>query len=100
MDKELAKETLLLGIAVGGMLDSQLKKIQQECDAEEFSLYAKRFAQVMGYLLTEIKMPIFNDHPELKPEYLDGGTLKVKGNKYDMSLSEANGAKFSVTNDD
>ena len=95
MKKDLAEETVLFGIAMSGAFNTHLKKNQKECPPEESKLYVRRFGQVMGRILTEIEMPIFEEYPDLKPDYL-GGPYKLGGNRLEITWSKNADGSFNV----
>ena len=72
MEKDLAEETSLLALKVSSTLDNHLRKLHETCDKEDFEKMRKGIGFVMGYLYTDVMEPLWNMHPELRPEEMDG----------------------------
>lgn len=76
MNKTVAEETSLLLRKASAELNAQLARLRDQCSEEEFRRYRRSFGYVLGYMLTEILNPLYDEHPELKPEQL-GGTYRM-----------------------
>ena len=72
MDKKLAEETSLLAMKVSSTLDKQLKIIMDNSSKDDFEKMRKGVSLVMGYLYTDIMEPLWHEHPDLRPEEMDG----------------------------
>lgn len=82
MKKELAEETSLLALKMSSTLNKHLIKIQNNCGKEDFDKMRKGIGYVMGYLYTDVMEPLWEMHPDLKPEDMDG-TYKVPPETYE-----------------
>lgn len=67
---ELAKELLEILDDCSNRINESIRIVQQKGAAQEFASYRKAAGFVMGYIYTEVVMPIYKDHPELEPEEL------------------------------
>lgn len=60
--------------ALAALYDASLKMnltlvlIQEECSDEEFRRYRRGTGRAMGYLYTDVILPILKEHPDLEPE--------------------------------
>jgi hypothetical protein len=72
MDKRLAERTNVLMLRVTADLDAHLSEMKAQCSEEEFARIRRGFGYVPGYMLTDIMMPIYSEHPDLKPKHLGG----------------------------
>ena len=70
MKKENAIVLSELMLEYGGKLNDTLAQIEPNCKKEEFEVYRKAIAKIMGYMLIEVMNPIYEQFPELKPENL------------------------------
>ena len=71
MNKAVAQEVLHIVLKYSSELDSKLEKISTQCPKEDFVFYRKGIGLVMGYTLTDIMNPIFDEFPDLKPDGLE-----------------------------
>jgi len=71
MDKRLAEETSALMLDVTARLDAQLFKIKEQCSEAEFLRFRRGFGYVLGCILTETMIPIYGEHPDLRPPHLE-----------------------------
>lgn len=72
MDKELTEETSLLVMRVSSTLDKHLRKIMENSSKEDFEKMRSSIGFAMGYLYTDVLEPLWHQHPELRPEDMDG----------------------------
>jgi hypothetical protein len=70
MRQDIASQAVDLMLEYGRKLDELLILIQRNCSDEEFKRYRKAIGYIMGYMLTAVMNPIFEEHPELRPEEL------------------------------
>lgn len=71
MEYKIAKKVIDKMVESAQGFDELLLEIKDNCPTEEFILYQKGLAQVMGYMLLDIINPIVKEHPDLKPPGLD-----------------------------
>jgi hypothetical protein len=69
-DIVLAKEINQLMRDCSAKLDQSIASVQDQCSLEEFEAYRLSAGRVMGYIFTDISIPLYEMHPELKPEGL------------------------------
>ncbi len=72
MKKDIAEETSLISLRVSAKLNSQLRKIQENCSSKDFDKMRKGVGLVIGYLYADAMEPIWKEHEDLRP--------KTKGN--------------------
>ena len=70
MKKENAILLSELMLEYGTKLNGALVQIEPNCNKEEFEIYRKAIAKIMGYMLIEVMNPIYEKFPELKPDNL------------------------------
>ena len=71
MEIEVAKKVIDKMVESAREFDDLLFEIQEKSSIEEFKIYQKAFAKVMGFMLLDIMNPILKEHPDLKPPELD-----------------------------
>lgn len=71
MRKDVAENINQLMIEYGAKLDSSVRLVMDTSSVEEFEAYRTAIAQILGTMLVDIMMPIYRQHPELKPAELD-----------------------------
>ena len=71
MRKDVAENINQLMIECGAKLDSSVRLVMDTSSVEEFEAYRTAIGQIMGTMLVDIMMPIYRQHPELKPAELD-----------------------------
>jgi hypothetical protein len=54
----------------GSKLNETLIKVEPNCTKEEFEVYKKVTAKLMGHMLIEVMNPIYEKFPDLKPDQL------------------------------
>jgi hypothetical protein len=52
-------------------INDSIRLVQENCSPDEFKAYRLAAGRVMGEILMEDMNPIYQDHPDLKPEDLD-----------------------------
>lgn len=68
MKRHVAEQALAALNDASLKMNTTLLLIQKECTEEEFLKYRKGTGLAMGYLFTEVIMPILKEHPDLEPE--------------------------------
>lgn len=68
--KEVAKEISDLMLEMGRKLDASVALVQERCGAREFDAYRRAVGRIMGEMLLQVMNPLYQRHPELKPEKL------------------------------
>ncbi|WP_444935805.1 hypothetical protein ACJJIW_16870 [Microbulbifer sp. JMSA004] len=71
MKKEVAGEIVSLMLEFGARLDQSVALVQDNCSKDELVSYRRAVGKLMGNMLLDIMNPIFNEHPELKPDELE-----------------------------
>ena len=67
-DKQIAAEIMQ---AHYRQLDTSLIRVQQHCSEEEFNAYRYAVAHILAEALFQVVNPLYEQHPELKPEGWD-----------------------------
>jgi hypothetical protein len=68
MKRHVAEQALAALYDASLKMNTTLYMIQQECTEEEFLKFRRGTGHAMGYLYTEVIMPILQEHPDLEPE--------------------------------
>jgi len=66
-DKQIAKRMLDLMDAISHQVNESIREVQEQCTEEEFKAYRRGAGLVMGYAFTDVMVPIYEKHPDLKP---------------------------------
>jgi len=69
-DKDIAKEISQLMLEYAAKLDVSVALVKQKCSMEEFEAYRKAVGTVMGYMLLDVMNPLYEKHPDIKPNDL------------------------------
>lgn len=72
MDKIQSEKTMIVGLAIGSMLDTHLSLMQNLLSEEDFNELRSKIGQCMGVIHFEILDPIWKSNPDLLPEFMDG----------------------------
>lgn len=72
MKKEVAAQVVDLFLEFGARLDQSVSLVQHTSSESEFNTYRQSVGKLMGSMLLDVMNPIFEAHPDLKPEGLDG----------------------------
>ena len=67
----VAQQISDLMVEFGGRLNDSLLAVQEKCPTEEFQVYRRAVAKIMGEMLLEIMNPLYAEHPSIKPPELD-----------------------------
>ncbi|MCP3669199.1 MAG: hypothetical protein GY814_01925 [Gammaproteobacteria bacterium] len=71
MKKEVATEIVDLMMEFGGRLNQSVALVQDNCSEDELVSYRRAVGKLMGAMLLDVMNPIFDEHPELKPDQLE-----------------------------
>jgi hypothetical protein len=66
-DKDMAARLLHMITSPTDELVDSIEEVRQRCSEDEFKAYSKGPAYVVGYAYTDLMVPIYEEHPELKP---------------------------------
>ena len=72
MTREEAEILSILLLQVTAKLDQSVAYVKDKDSEENFKLFRSGIAKSMGYLYADVKAPLWERFPDLKPEYLDG----------------------------
>ena len=67
-DHLVAKQISDLMLDYSRQLDRSIAMVQRECDDEDFKTYRLATAKVLAEIYLEVLMPLYREHPDLKPE--------------------------------
>lgn len=70
-NQNIAQEISSVMIKIGRELDSSLLKVRDNCNNDEFQVYKKAVGRIMGMILLDILNPLYDEHPNIKPDELD-----------------------------
>jgi hypothetical protein len=76
MNQKLAEEVSFLCLKTSSDFNAKLISIQEQCTDKEFEKSRLSTGKVLAEILLEFMNPIYDEHPELRPEGL-GGSYKV-----------------------
>jgi hypothetical protein len=71
MKKEVATEIIDLMIEFGDRLNQSVALVKDNCSEDELVSYRSVVGKLMGSMLLDIMNPIFDKHPDLKPDKLE-----------------------------
>ncbi|WP_075188146.1 hypothetical protein [Teredinibacter haidensis] len=71
MKKQVATEVIDLMVEFGDRLNQSVTLVQDHCSKDELDAYRRSVGKLMGNMLLDIMNPIFDEHPELKPDQLE-----------------------------
>ncbi len=71
MNKQVASEVVDLMIELGDKLNHSVSLVQSSCTENEFTVYRRAVANIMGSILLDVMNPIIDEHPDLKPNKLE-----------------------------
>jgi len=69
-DINVAKHVNELMLEFRIRLSDSVGYVREKCDEEEALRYKKAIAKVLGYMIYDIAEPIYDRHPDLRPEDL------------------------------
>ena len=70
-EKRTAKHISEVLLKCGADLNESILYVQENCSDEEFKAYRDAASKIMAEILFEGLNPVFQQHPDLKPEGLD-----------------------------
>ncbi|UTW46642.1 hypothetical protein KFE80_05525 [bacterium SCSIO 12696] len=71
MKKEVAVEIVDLMLEFGDRLNQSVAIVKDNCSEDELASHRRAIGKLMGSMLLDIMNPIFDEHPELKPDQLE-----------------------------
>jgi len=69
-DRDVAARLSNLMIEIAGKMNDSIRLVQQRCTEAEFQAYRRAASRVMG-AVRDVMNPLYEAHPDLKPEALD-----------------------------
>ena len=69
MERDTARKVLDAAMGYSRRIEGSLGLVRQRCDENVFLSYRRFAGRIMGYLFTEIIKPIYDEHPELAPDW-------------------------------
>lgn len=70
-NQNIAQEISILMLKIGRELNSSVLKVRDNCNNDEFQVYRKAVGRIMGMILLDILNPLYDEHPNIKPDELD-----------------------------
>lgn len=71
MDKETARKIIAFMGQCSETINESIILVQQQCSDSECKAYRKACGKVLGEILCEVLVPIFDEHPDLKRDALN-----------------------------
>lgn len=71
MKKEVATEIVDLMVEFGDRLNQSVALVKDNCSEDELDSYRRAVGKIMGGMLLDVMNPIFDEHPDLKPDQLE-----------------------------
>ena len=65
---EVASQINSLMLEISEKVNESIRLVQAECSDEEFKSYRRAAAYILGYAYTDVLVPLYEYHPDLKPE--------------------------------
>jgi len=72
MDAKVAEALSLLMLRINANLDDSVAFVRDNCHPEELKWYRTEVGKVMGAICLDIEEMLWAEHPQLRPETLDG----------------------------
>lgn len=69
-NKQVAKDINDLMLEYQGRLSESVSLVRENCDDAEVYAYRKAIGEVLAKMILGVMNPIYDTHPELKPEVL------------------------------
>lgn len=57
-----------LMLEISEKVNESMRLVQTECTGEEFKRYRLAAGYILGYAYTDVLVPLYEEHPHLKPE--------------------------------
>jgi hypothetical protein len=70
-DEKVAVKLSKTLLHCGAEINESIRFVQSNCTDQEFKAYRKAMGKIMGEIYDEGLKPIYNKHPDLKPEGFD-----------------------------
>ncbi|GKX60243.1 hypothetical protein [Leminorella grimontii] len=70
-NKDVARNISELMLRMGGELNDSLFLVKARCNEDEYLVYKKQVANLMGDMLLNILNPLYKKHPDIKPKELN-----------------------------
>ena len=67
MEKAVARQISELMLEYYAKLDASVQLVRDRCSKEEFKKYREAIGLIMGYMTTEVMMPLYKKNPDLEP---------------------------------
>jgi hypothetical protein len=72
MDKKVAEALSLLMMRINSNLNDSVAYVRDHCDPEELDWYRGEVGKIMGAICLDIEEMLWAEHPELKPQEMNG----------------------------
>ncbi len=69
--RDIAEQVSNLMLEYGAKLDKSLVLVKEQCDEEEFKNYRAAVSKLLTTMLVEVMNPLYEKHPDLKPNELN-----------------------------
>ena len=69
-DEKVAKEIARITLESRINLSQSVRYVKDNCSKEEATAYERAMARIVGYLILDVMEPLYEQHPELRPEAL------------------------------
>lgn len=70
-DAVFAAHVSAMVLRIGSELDASVEEGQRTLGEAEFDAYRRAIGRVMGALLQHVMMPLYEEHPALRPKELE-----------------------------
>ena len=67
MEKAAARQISELMLEYYAKLDASVQLVRDRCSEEEFKKYREAIGLIMGYMTTEVMVPLYKKNPDLEP---------------------------------
>jgi hypothetical protein len=67
MEKAVARQISELMLEYYAKLDASVQLVRDRCSEEEFKKYREAIGLIMGYMTTEVMVPLYKKNPDLEP---------------------------------
>jgi hypothetical protein len=72
VDVKVAEALSLLMMRINSNLNDSVAYVRDHCDPEELHWYRREVGEVMGAICLGIEEILWAEHPQLRPEQMDG----------------------------
>jgi hypothetical protein len=70
-NSESAKYISEMFLAINGQLNESVEAVESSCTTDEFLVYRRRVGVLINSVFETILVPLYREHPELKPDGLE-----------------------------